>query len=158
MHNDRTLQAGKGRSLFRWIYLPPLFILALSGFAQMPIFKRYYIADIPGLGWLAQFYVTHYLHYLAAILFIALFTYIFVDYVSMGRKEIKLTISGYFRGTVLTGIIVSGLFLVIRNLSGTYMRPDLIVLLDLIHLGLVILFLFSSLYCLILKKKWTTVR
>jgi len=158
MQHNRSLPAGKGRSFFRWIYLPTVFILALSGFAQMPIFKRYYIADIPGLGWLAQFYVTHYLHYLAAVLFIALFTYIVVDYVATGRREKNLTVSGYFRGIVLTGILISGLFLVIRNLPGTYMHPDLIVWLDLIHIGLVVLFLFYSLYCLIMKKKWTTVR
>ena len=36
----------------RWFYLISVFFLALSGFGQMPIFKRYYIADIPGLGWL----------------------------------------------------------------------------------------------------------
>ena len=31
-----------------------LFFSALSGFAQMHIFKRYYIADLPGFGWLAE--------------------------------------------------------------------------------------------------------
>ncbi len=35
-----------------------LFFSALTGFAQMPIFKRYYVADLPGLGWLAEYYVT----------------------------------------------------------------------------------------------------
>jgi len=34
----------------RWIYLTTTFLLVLTGFGQMPIFKRYYIADIPGLG------------------------------------------------------------------------------------------------------------
>jgi len=35
-----------------WFYLITVIFLVLSGFGQMPIFKRYYIADIPGLGWL----------------------------------------------------------------------------------------------------------
>ena len=48
----------------RYFYLLTVLLLTLTGFGQMPIFKRYYIADIPGFGWLAQFYVTHYIHYL----------------------------------------------------------------------------------------------
>ena len=38
----------------RYVYLITVFFLTLSGFGQMPIFKRYYIADIPGFGWLAR--------------------------------------------------------------------------------------------------------
>ena len=47
----------------KYSYVAILSFLTLSGFGQMPIFKRYYIADIPGLGWLAKFYITHYIHY-----------------------------------------------------------------------------------------------
>ena len=32
--------------------------LGLTGMGQMPIFSRYYIADIPGLGWLGDYRVT----------------------------------------------------------------------------------------------------
>ncbi|MDJ0667751.1 MAG: hypothetical protein QNJ61_10750, partial [Desulfobacterales bacterium] len=56
----------------RAIYLTLLVFMGLSGFGQMPIFKRYYIADLPGLGWLAQFYTTHYIHYLGAILLLGI--------------------------------------------------------------------------------------
>ena len=38
----------------RYFFLATVFFLTLTGFGQMPIFKRYYIADIPGLGWLAD--------------------------------------------------------------------------------------------------------
>jgi hypothetical protein len=62
-----------------YVYLITVFFLTLTGFGQMPIFKRYYIADIPGFGWLAQFYVTHYIHYLGAILILALVTYMIID-------------------------------------------------------------------------------
>ena len=62
----------------RWIYLTTTFFLVLTGFGQMPIFKRYYIADIPGLGWLAEFFVTHYIHYLGAIVLLGLIAYIYL--------------------------------------------------------------------------------
>ena len=142
----------------RWFYLMTIFFLALSGFGQMPIFKRYYIADIPGLGWLAQFFVTHYIHYLGAILFLAFAAYMIIDYLVLKRKSSQMTATGYVRGALLVGILASGIFLVIRNLAGSNFSSSFIIFLDLSHLGLVMAFLFVSLYCLIFKKQWTTER
>ena len=142
----------------RWFYLLTIFFLALSGFGQMPIFKRYYVADIPGLGWLAEFFVTHYIHYLAAIVLLAFAGYIVVDYLVLARKSRKLTASGFVRGILLAGILASGIFLVIRNFAGSNLSPGFIIFLDICHLGLVMVFLFVSLYCLIFKKQWTMVR
>ena len=142
----------------RYVYLITVFLLTLTGFGQMPIFKRYYIADIPGLGWLAQFYVTHYIHYLAAIIVLALAAYRVIDYLILQRKHLRLTASGYVRGAIIAGILVSGLLLVIRNQAGSRLDPRLVILLDLAHLGLVIAFLMIAGYCLILKKQWTNAR
>ncbi|MFC1882381.1 hypothetical protein ACFL2S_12905 [Thermodesulfobacteriota bacterium] len=142
----------------RWIYLTTTFFLVLSGFGQMPIFKRYYIANIPGLGWLAEFFVTHYIHYLGAIVFLALTAFLIADYWMLKHNSRRLTASGYVRIALLTGILISGALLVIRNLAGTNFAPELIIFLDLIHLGLVMMFLFVSLYCLFFKKHWTTER
>jgi len=142
----------------RWFYLTATFFLTLTGFGQMPIFKRYYIADIPGLGWLAEFFITHYIHYLAAILFLAFTAYMIIDYLLSQRKTRRLTISGYVRSALLAGILASGVFLVVRNLAGSNLSVDFIIFLDLCHLGLVMAFLFVSLYCFVYKKQWTTVR
>jgi hypothetical protein len=142
----------------RWFYLLTVFFLTLSGFGQMPIFKRYYIADIPGLAWLAEFFVTHYIHYLGAILFLAFTAYMIIDYLLSKRKSRQMTATGYLRGALLAGILASGIFLVIRNLTGSNFSSGFIIFLDLCHLGLVMAFLFVSLYCLVFKKQWTTVR
>jgi hypothetical protein len=142
----------------RWFYLITMLFLALSGFGQMPIFKRYYIADIPGLGWLAEFFVTHYIHYLAAVLFLAFSAYLIVDYFLSKRTVSQMTTSGYVRSALLAGIVISGVFLVIRNLAGSNFSPEFIIFLNLCHLGLVMAFLLVSLYCLVSKKQWTTVR
>jgi hypothetical protein len=142
----------------RWLYLVTTFFLVLTGFGQMPIFKRYYIADIPGLGWLAEFFVTHYIHYLGAIVLFALAAYIITDYLILQRHSRRLTVSGYTRLAVFFGILVSGALLVLRNLTGTSFTPGFIIFLDISHLGLVMVFLFVSLYCLVFKKHWTTAR
>ena len=147
-----------GTNPIKVIYLMTLFGLVLSGFAQMPIFKRYYIADIPGLGWLAQFYVTHLIHYLAAIIFIGISAYLLVDYGMVQRKTIRLSGSGYLRVGLLAGLLMTGIMLVIRNLNGVILSPSLIIFLDLAHLGLVMVFLFTAVTCLMLKKRWTTTR
>ena len=142
----------------RWFYLITVIFLVLSGFGQMPIFKRYYIADIPGLGWLAEFFITHYIHYLAAILFLALTAYTIIDYLLATRKSRQMTATGYVRSALLAGILFSGIFLVVRNLAGSNFSSEFIIFMDLCHLGLALVFLFVSLYCLVSKKQWTTIR
>ena len=142
----------------RWFYMITVIFLSLSGFGQMPIFKRYYIADIPGLGWLAEFFITHYIHYLAAILFLAFAAYITIDYLLSIRQSRRMTLTGYLRSALLAGILASGIFLVIRNLAGSHFSSGLIILLDICHLGLVMAFLSVSLYCLVFRKRWTTAR
>ncbi len=142
------------KTIMRYLYLITLFFLVLTGFGQMPVFKRYYIADIPGLGWLAQFFVTHYMHYLFAILLLGITAFIITGYFFTNRKKIKITLSGYTRGAVLFGLVITGSLLVIRNLAGSNFPPGLIIFLDLSHLGLVMIFLMAGLYCAIFKKKW----
>ena len=124
----------------------------------MPIFKRYYIADIPGLGWLAEFYITHYIHYLGAVLLLAFIAYRIVEYITIKRTAGKLTASGYIRGVLLGGITVTGIFLVIRNLKEIWLPPGFIIFLDVTHLGLVMIFIVAALYCRLSKKPWTQVR
>jgi len=138
-----------------YIYLLTIFFITLSGFGQMPIFKRYYISDIPGLGWLAKYYVTHYMHYAFAALFVGFCVYFITGYIMAGRKYLKLTVTGYLRGVLISGLIATGVLLVLRNFEGYIFSHNLIIFLDLSHLVLVMLFLFTSLYCLIFKKKWT---
>jgi hypothetical protein len=69
-----------------------LFFITLTGFAQMPIFARYYISDIPGLGWLAQFYVTHLIHYGMAALLLGFGGYVAMEYV-LTRRHSDRTVS-----------------------------------------------------------------
>ena len=122
-----------------------LFLSALTGFAQMPIFKRYYIADIPGFGWLAEFYVTYALHYVSAIALIAIISYLVADHLLAGRNTRRMTLYGHIRAAMLALILFTGVLLVFRNLPGYRYSPPLVVALDFSHLGLVVLFLAYSL-------------
>ncbi len=46
-------------------------ILLLTGIFELPVVKRYYVITVPGLGWSADFIVSLYLHYAAALVFTA---------------------------------------------------------------------------------------
>jgi hypothetical protein len=140
----------------RYFYIIILFFMALTGFGQMPIYKRYYLADIPGLGWLANFWTTRYVHYVGAILLLALLAYIIFNYLAANRKVRKITINGYMRGFFLAGIVFTGILFVIKNFPGYLFSPQFIIGLNLSHLGFVMAFLLINLYCLIFRKKWTT--
>jgi hypothetical protein len=44
-----------------------ILLLVVSALGQMPLFKRYYLSDMPGLGWTADYLAVYHLHYGAAI-------------------------------------------------------------------------------------------
>ncbi|GAB6267813.1 MAG: cytochrome b/b6 domain-containing protein [Smithella sp.] len=46
-------------------------ILFLTGMFELPMSKRYYIVNVPGLGWSADYMTSLYIHYAAAIVFTA---------------------------------------------------------------------------------------
>ena len=142
----------------RYLFMLNIFLMALTGFGQMPIYKRYYMSDIPGLGWLADFYITRYVHYLGAAVLLALLSYFLFDYFFLQRKDFRLTLTGYLRIGLLAGIVITGILFVIKNFPVHYFSHEFIIFLNLCHLGFVMAFLFVSLYCLVLKKRWTIIR
>ena len=141
------------RKVFHYVYLFIMILMALSGFGQMPIFKRYYIADIPGLGWLADFYVTHLIHYIGAILLIGMLCYTAAEYLLIHRKTETIGIRGCIRTALLSAISISGILLVIRNLSGYWFPNNIIIFLDLLHLAAVMLLIIYMLSTVFLFRK-----
>ncbi|MDJ0888753.1 MAG: FeS-binding protein [Desulfobacterales bacterium] len=139
-------------------YLTLLVFMGLSGFGQMPIFKRYYVADLPGLGWLAQFYVTHYIHYLGAILLLGIAAYYAVLYLADRRRELKITLYGWLQAGVMAGIVVTGVLRVIKNYPGVTMSSGLIVFLDILHLVLVMALMMIGLVGLCWRRRWLKIR
>jgi hypothetical protein len=136
----------------KFIYGITFFFLVLTGFGQMPVYKRYYISDIPGLDWISHFYITHMMHYIASFILISLAIYVLISFVLKGAGTITAT--GYIKVFTLAGLIASGVLLVIRNLPGVFLGHNLIIALDLIHLGLCMMLIAVSIYTLITKKSW----
>ena len=140
---------------YRWsrrLYLLALIVLAFTGFGQMPIFKRYYVADIPGLAWSADFMVTLVIHYIAAAVFLALCSYFILNYL-VNRSYWSQRRGVIFRTVAFSGIILTGAIKVIKNIHGVYISPPVVLITDLAHFGFVMFFLIGSLVSIILYRK-----
>jgi heme A synthase len=139
---------------FKPLYFILLFIMAVSGFGQMPIFKRYYIADIPGLAWLADFYFTHYIHYIGAIVLFAFFVYAAVVYFGLIRRRFRLSWAAYIRIALLALITATGIFRVLKNLPDVVFPPLFTMVIDISHLAFMMLLALFGLGFILLKKNW----
>ncbi|TIH19317.1 iron-sulfur cluster-binding protein [Marinifilum sp. JC120] len=139
--------------LFARIFKLTIFIMALTGAAQMPIFKRYYIADIPGLGWLADFYLTNKIHYVfgAVLLFMAL--YLLTIFILAGKKHFKLSSSGMLRATLYMAVIGTGSLRVVKNLHSVTFDPFTVMLIDWTHLGFAMLLGMAAMYAFLRGRK-----
>ena len=132
------------------IYGITLFFITLSGFAQMPIFERYHISNIPGFGWLADFYVTHLVHYAFAAVLIAWGVYRMMTGLML---KIKMDQRSFVTAILLGGLMITGVLMVIKNFSGTPFPFGVIIALDLLHLMFCMAFLMFGAYQLMKQKK-----
>ncbi len=154
MRPETQLRAHAAQKYLKPTYLTLLFIMGLTGFGQMPIFKRYYIADIPGLGWLANFYATHYIHYLGAIVLLALFFYATGVYLGLLRRRFQLTWAAYIRIVLLTLIALTGVFRVLKNLPDVVFSPLFTMVIDITHLLFMMGLMGFGIIFMIFKKGW----
>lgn len=143
--------AGKyspGGGAAKWLYGLAVGFLLFSGFAQMPIMKRYYIADIPGLAFSAEFFVTSFIHYLAAMLLLALLAW----RVSLAAREGRLGWSwgplSLWGWLLLAALAATGLGKALVN-GGMHMDPMFKMILDLCHMGSAMAFMMTGLVAVI---------
>lgn len=151
----------KARPYSPWIsrlFIFAVGMLTFTGFMQMPLAKRYYLTEIPGMAWTGDFYVVHKLHYLFAALLLFIVGVVVVNWFVEWREQITLTGFGMARVILLGGLIVSGGFRVYRNMPDVTLHPDWIMLIEWFHLGLVMLLGMVALAALLKKASAYAVR
>lgn len=158
MNPNTAITEPRKKTAFWYLYLISVVILAFTGFGQMPIYKRYYISDIPGLGWSADFYNTHLLHYIFSALFLGVAAYVIVDYLLLRKKSAILTLSGTIRSGIVAGLIITGLLLVIYNFSGVSLSTWVAFALLVAHMMLAMALIVTGLVVIIRKQPWTVPR
>ena len=154
MTRETTPRALPELTYLKPVFLFLLFAMGLTGFAQMPIFKRYYIAEIPGLGWLANFYATHYLHYIGAIVLFGFFVYVAVVYWGLIRRRFQLTGVAYIRIAILALIAITGIFRVLKNLPDVVFSPLFTMVIDISHLVFMMFLMLFGVVFIIFRKGW----
>lgn len=142
----------------RWCYATALVLALFTGFGNMPLYRRYYIADIPGFGWSGNFFTNLYVHYIAGAVLLALSVYLCIVFWKQKRRNYSLTGSGLARVVALCLVLVSGIIMALKNLPGAVIPFPLVAVLNLGHMGLAMvaaaLFVLSS----ILRWPWANVR
>jgi copper ion binding protein len=58
-----------------WLLAISGLLLIFSGFGELPMYKRYMVTQIPGLGWTGDFFVNLKIHYLAGIVFVSIMVF-----------------------------------------------------------------------------------
>jgi len=139
----------KGKTLFSrrlgWIFVALTAFLGVSGLLQMPLARRYYLNDIPGLAWTGDAFVVHKLHYIAAMILIALLSYMVMRWVRDWSAELRLTGSGLMRAVLVLALVLTGAARMYKNLPGVPFGPLETMVLDVAHLGLAGLFGIAAL-------------
>ena len=138
----------------RWIAIATLAALAITGFGQMPLYKRYYVSSIPGFRWTADYYITHNIHYAGAIILLTLTAYYTTRYFMQFRGVYRITRQGFGIILFLAVIAVSGILKIIASQKGVYFSLDFIFFLDLLHIIFSVLFLISAGIFKIIKLPW----
>lgn len=138
----------------RTIFKFSIAVLILSGLAQMPLFKRYYIADIPGLAWTADYHFNHILHYVAAAVLLFIAVRWGVTYLTKRKKQLKLTMNGKIRVSLFLIIIMSGFFRAVKNLPEFYFSPVTTTAIIWIHLAAGTILGIFALYAKVAQKNY----
>lgn len=154
MKKNHSVRLPAGMKALRRVFILAMVLTVFTGFGQMPIFKRYYISDIPGMAWAADFYATHFLHYVGAMVLMGLFAYFILDYFLSERKMFRLSASAYLRIILMAGIVATGILRVFKNLPDVVFSPAFTVFIDIAHLGFAMAYLFTALVLLIMKRGW----
>jgi hypothetical protein len=120
----------------------------------MPISKRYYIADVPGLGWSGDFLLNVQIHYLLGALLLALACYYALGHGLTRKFRGRLSFSGKLRAFLLFIALTTGIAMAVKNLPGIHFRYPYLMAMDLAHLLSAMLFMLTSLFSLITRRPW----
>lgn len=85
---NKVLRQSVSNRLVHWITAITIFSLIISGFGQMPMYKRYNIVKLPGAEWLGDYSITLVMHYIGAI--VLLFILFYHAFVHLIQKQFDI--------------------------------------------------------------------
>jgi len=141
--------------LLRFLYTVAAATALFTGFGNMPLWKRYYVADVPGLGWSGNFFINVNVHILAGSLLMALAVYAAIGALAVGhRNGGRLTFFGKAKGALLALALATGILMVVKNLPGFSFSMPALIIFNFTHMAAAVLFLLVSLAALVSRQPW----
>lgn len=137
---------------FRLLFAATVTLLAFTGFGQMPLYGRYSLTSVPGLGWAGDFYFTHLLHYGGAAVLMGLMGYACVHFMGLFARRSRLTPSGWLRLALYAGVVATGVLRVLKNQPNIFFSPMTVLAVDWAHLGLAMLLGVTALVVRLMGK------
>lgn len=130
-----------------------------TGFGNMPLWKRYYVADLPGLAWSGDFLINVNVHIFAGSLLLAIGAYAIAASMMDRRSNTgKLTRSGTLRAVLLAVAIATGILMVVKNLPGIRFSMAALVIFNFTHMAAAVLFTIAALVSLVFRQPWRHMR
>jgi copper ion binding protein len=76
-------------------------LLIFSGFGELPMYKRFMVTQIPGLGWAGDFFINLKIHYLSGIVFVSIMVFHAIYHGWLGHQGL-LPRKGDFKASLIT--------------------------------------------------------
>ena len=145
----------RSNPLLKGMYGLAAAVALFTGFGNMPLWKRYYVADIPGMAWSGDFFINVNVHIVAGSLLLAIGVYaVCVRLLTQSQDRGRLTLSGKLRGLLLALTLVTGGLMVIKNLPGVNFPLATLIVFNFSHMAAALLFMLASLAALMLRQPW----
>lgn len=136
------------------LYMAALVVSIFTGVGNMPMYGRYFVADIPGFGWADDFFILLYVHYLSGAVLLMVSTYFLIIYSRRIGRVARLSSAGTARAALLGLVLISGLLAAVKNLPSVNLSMIGLMAIVFTHLGAAMAFILVSISLRILKRRW----
>jgi len=141
------------------LYIASVITALFTGFGNMPLYGRYYVADLPGLGWSGDFFLNVNVHILAGSVLLALAVYTLTASLLIRRPPAdRLSFSGKTRGLLLALTLATGVIMVLKNLPSIHLPMTALIAFNFLHMGAAVFFMLAALIALIFRLPWRKTR
>ena len=137
----------------RWLFSAFALLALFTGFGNMPLYGRYYLADIPGLQWSGNFIVNLKVHLAAGAVVLALAVYTLAGRVIRRHESAPRSVLDRLLGIALTLVLLSGLVVGVKNFAVWTPGLQVMIAINFFHLGTAMLFVALGVVFLVVHRK-----
>jgi hypothetical protein len=139
------MRSSAEKRILGWVFAAAAVLAVFTGFGNMPLYRRYYISDLPGLAWAGDFIANLQVHYVAGAVVLALAVYTGTGFLLRGSGGGRITRLGAVRTGALALTLITGVMMALRNMPGVDYPFGLHLGMNFFHMGMALLFAALSL-------------